>query len=133
MNEFQNFVNEYTKILNSIFDNNLKVGSLFAPKKPFEITEENYVSGALYKGADVYGGRVEKILSNDEFILKITGRYSKKMVPKLCGNPDEYEMDGWSTFRGPAAYVKYKLKPGESYYICDKVDPHCKWLEVKFA
>ena len=60
MNDFQNFINEYTKILNSLFDNNLKVGSLFAPQKPFEITEKNYVSGALYKGADVYGGRVEK-------------------------------------------------------------------------
>jgi hypothetical protein len=130
-NEFQNFVNEYSKILNSIFNNNLKVGSLFAPKNPFEITEENYISGALYKGSDVYGGRVEKILSNDEFILKITGRYSKQMVSKIFGNPDEYEMDGWSSFRGPATYVKYKLIPGESYYICNS---QCddEWTEMVF-
>lgn len=134
MNEFQNFVNEYGKILNSIFDTNLKVGSLFAPKKPFEITEENYISGALYKGPDVYAGYVEKILSNDEFILKITGRYSKQMVPKIFGNPDEYEMAGWSLFRGPATYVKYKLIPGESYYICNQQCDDCddEWTEVVF-
>jgi hypothetical protein len=136
MNEFQNFVNEYGKILNSIFDNKLKVGSLFAPKNPFEITEENYVSGAMYKGSDVYAGWVENILSDDEIILKVTGRYSKKMVPKF-NNPDEYEMDGWNSFRGPATYVKYKLIPGESYYICDE---ECdgkpwetgEWTEVVF-
>jgi hypothetical protein len=131
MNEFQNFVNEYGKILNSIFDNNLKVGSLFAPKKPFEITEENYVSGALYKGADVYGGCVEKILSDDEFILKITGRYSKQMVPKIFGEPGEYEMAGWSSFRGPATYVKYKLVPGETYYIGTSQSDD-EWTEAVF-
>jgi hypothetical protein len=68
------------------------------------------------------------------FILKfdsMTGRYSKQMVPKIFGNPDEYEMDGWSSFRGPATYVKYKLIPGEYYYICNQ---QCddEWTEVVF-
>lgn len=133
MNKFDKVYNKIiTECNNSLFNKRLYEGHKFAPESPFEITEENYVSGAMYKGSDVYGGCVEKILSNDEFILKITGRYSEQMIPKLCGNPDEYEMDGWSTFRGPATYVKYKLIPGESYYICDKVDPHCKWLKVLF-
>ena len=56
------------------------------------------------------------------------------MVPKLCGNPDEYEMAGWSLFRGPATYVKYKLIPGESYYICNQQCDDCddEWTEVVF-
>lgn len=136
MNKFDEVYSKIiTECATSLFNKKLYVNHWFAPKKPFEITEENYISGALYKGSDVYGGRVEKILSNDEFILKITGRYSKQMVPKLDGNPDEYEMDGWSTFRGPATYVKYKLIPGEIYYICnqqcdDEFDD--EWTEVVF-
>ena len=55
------------------------------------------------------------------------------MVPKIFGNPDEYEMTGWSTFRGPATYVKYKLIPGESYYICNQqCDEDDEWTEMIF-
>lgn len=107
---------------NNIQNKELNIGCLFAPKTPFEINKDNYISGALYKGEDWYAGRVQEILSNDEIIYKITGNYSKRMIPKL-ENLNKYEMAGYQGFRGPSTIVKYKLIPGEIYYICDSDMP----------
>lgn len=112
-----------TECCNNQFQNKvLKIGCLFAPKAPFEINKDNYISGGLYKGEDWYAGRVKEILSDDEIIYEITGNYSKRMIPKL-ENLNEYEMAGYQGFRGPSTIVKYKLIPGEIYYICNSDKP----------
>lgn len=119
---------------NNIQNKELNIGCLFAPKTPFEINDNNFISGALYKGEDWYAGRIIDILSDDEIVYEITGNYSKRMVPKL-ENLNEYEMAGYQGFRGPSTIVKYKLIPGEIYYICDSDIPAyetSEWDEAIF-
>lgn len=119
---------------NNIQNKELHIGCLFAPKTPFEINKDNYISGGLYKGEDWYAGRVTDILSDDEIVYEITGNYSKRMIPKL-ESLDEYEMAGYQGFRGPSVIIKYKLIPGEIYYICDSDIPAYEtdeWDETVF-
>ena len=126
--EFRKFNELCDKIITECCDSTqfknkvLNIGYLFAPKNQFEINNNNFISGALYNGKDWYAGRVIDILSDNEIIYEITGNYSKRMVPKL-ENFNEYEMAGYQGFRGPSTIVKYKLIPGEIYYICNSDKP----------
>jgi hypothetical protein len=128
MNEFQNFINEYSKILNSIFDKKLYKDHWFAPKTPFKITEDMLVDkGFAFKDLGSWAGKVKEILSADEIIYEVCAKYFESPVndePQLYAN--------FCRIKCKPFLIRYKLIPGNSYYICDKVDPNCKWLEIKF-
>lgn len=107
-------------------------GHLFAPKTPFEITDDMYISGAICKSEAPWAGRVKEIISNNELIYEVTGNYSERMIPTFDENVP-YAMQGYNAFRGPSTTIKYKLEPGEHYYVCDKDCPAYetgKWCEV---
>ena len=140
--KLQKFDELYNKIINECVKTKkrseyksfatLLPGHLFAPKVPFEITDDMYISGAICKNKTSWAGIVKEILSNNELIYEITGNYSERMVPTF----DEkmpYAMQGYNAFRGPSTTIRYKLIPGETYYICDKDLPAYetgKWCEV---
>ncbi len=128
MNEFQNFVNEYGKILNSIFDKKLYVDHWFAPKTPFKITEDMLVDqGFAFKDLGSWAGKVKEILSEDEIIYEICAKYFESPA-----NDEQQSYSNFCRIKCKPFLIRYKLIPGNSYYICDKVDPNCKWLEIKF-
>ena len=115
----------------------LTIGHLFAPVKPFHINQDMLVGqGFIFKGEDTYAGRVKNILSNDEIIYEVTGNYSKRMIPDINNLGKEiYIQAGYSAIRCKSFLIKYKLIPGEHYYICDKNNPPWEtgeWLEVIF-
>ena len=133
MNEFQNFVNEYSKILKSLFNKKLYVDHWFAPKEPFKITEDMVMGqGFAFKDLGSWAGKVKEILSDDEIIYEVCAKYFERPANNLLTNVEPQPYANFCTIRCKPFLIKYKLIPGNSYYICDKVDPHCKWLEVKF-
>ena len=108
-------------------------GHLFAPVKPFHITKDMLVGpGFCFVGEDTYAGRVKDILSNNEIIYEVSGNYSKRLVPTF----DEkvpYAQQGYNGIRCKSFLIKYKLEPGEHYYVCDKSNPPYEtgeWCEV---
>ena len=123
-----------TKLNKTLFNGRLLVGHLFAPKTPFKITDDMYISGAICKSEAPWAGRVKEIISDNELIYEVTGNYSERMIPTF-DEKTPYAMQGYNAFRGPSTTIKYKLIPGETYYICDKDLPAYetgKWLEITF-
>jgi hypothetical protein len=128
MNEFQNFVNEYSKILKSLFNKKLYENHWFAPKRSFKITEDMLIDqGFAFNDLGSWAGKVKEILFADEIIYEVCAKYFESPVndePQLYSN--------FCRIKCKPFLIRYKLIPGNSYYICDKVDPNCKWLEIKF-
>ena len=127
---------KFNEVINNILDTYnkvqtaFKIGTYIAPEKPFKITDENYVSGAVCISEDSWAGVIKDILSQEELLVKVVGNYSERMVPSF-EDDDKLEMKGYSAFRGPATLIKMKLIPGETYFLCPYEDPHDgKWIKV---
>ena len=132
--------NEYCeKIINecntSLFNKKLYKNHWFAPKEPFKITEDMLVDqGFVFNDLGSWAGKVKEILSDNEIIYEVCAKYFERPAANgnLLTNVEPQSYANFCTIRCKPFLIKYKLIPGNSYYICDKVDPHCKWLEVKF-
>lgn len=133
--------NEYCKKIisecnTSLFDKKLYKDHWFAPKTLFKITKDMLVDkGFEFKDLGSWAGQVKEILSEDEIIYEVCAKYFEN--PINIGNIflKNVEPQSYSNFcriRCKPFLIKYKLIPGNSYYICDKADPNCKWLETKF-
>jgi hypothetical protein len=118
----------------SLFNKKLYVDHWFAPKEPFKITEDMLIEqGFAFKDLGSWAGKVKEILSEDEIIYEVCAKYFERPDnSNLLTNVEPQPYANFCTIRCKPFLIKYKLLPGNSYYICDKVDPHCKWLEVKF-
>ena len=120
----------------SLFNKKLYENHWFAPKTPFKITEDMLVDqGFAFNDLGSWAGKVKEILSEDEIIYEVCAKYFES--PANNGNiltnvEPQTTYANFCRIKCKPFQIRYKLKPGESYYICDKVDPYCKWLEVKF-
>lgn len=116
----------YNKILNECICNpqnlDLEIGYWFAPETPFQIKEDMLINGgSLFDYPASWAGKVKEILSENEMIYEVCGKY--------------LENDKFGNFRGIRCkpfLIKYTLTPGESYFIYDNEDPHCEWLKTLF-
>lgn len=119
----------------SLFDKKLYENHWFAPKEPFKITEDMLMEqGFAFNDLGSWAGKVKEILSEDEIIYEVCGKYfeKEKNINLDINNSLLANISNFCGIRCRPFQIRYKLKPGNSYYICDKVDPYCKWLEVVF-
>lgn len=119
----------------SLFDKKLHENHWFAPKESFKITEDMLIDdGYPFKDLGSWAGKVKEILSDDEIIYEVWGKYFEREenVNLDINNSLLANISNFCRIRCKPFLIKYKLTPGNSYYICDKVDPNCKWLEVVF-
>jgi hypothetical protein len=119
----------------SLFNKKLYENHWFAPKEPFKITEDMLIDqGFAFKDLGSWAGKVIEILSEDEIIYEVCGKYFEREenINLDINNSVLANISNFCGIRCKPFQIRYKLTPGESYYICDKVDPHCKWLEIEF-
>jgi hypothetical protein len=90
--------------------------------------------GFAFNDQGSWAGKVKEILSEDEIIYEVCGKYFEREenVNLDINNSVLANVSNFCGIRCKPFLIRYKLTPGESYYICDKVDPHCKWLTVLF-
>lgn len=118
----------------SLFNKKLYEDYWFAPKTPFKITKDMLVDkGFELNDLGSWAGQVKEILSEDEIIYEVCAKYfEREKNINLDNNSLLANISNFCRIRCKPFLIKYKLMPGNSYYICDKVDPNCKWLETKF-
>jgi hypothetical protein len=136
MNKFDKIYSKIiTECATSLFNKKLYKEHWFAPKRSFKITEDMLVNpGVAFNVLCSWAGKVKEILSEDEIIYEVCAKYFERPAndDNILTNVDPQLYGNFCRITCKPVLIRYKLKPGESYYICDKVDPHCKWLEVKF-
>lgn len=139
MSQFLNLIDLITEQVQygyrTLFDHRLYIDCWFAPQKPFKITEDMLLDKdreVPFKYENTWSGQVVKIISDDELILKIVGSYSEMMIPTF-DKKVPFAMKGFDRFRGFPFTIKYRLTPGDNYFISDKVEPTGKWLQVTFT
>lgn len=120
----------------SLFNKKLYEEHWFAPKEPFKITEDMLVDqGFAFNDLGSWAGKIKEILSDDEIIYEVCAKYFERPANNsniLTNVEPQMTYANFCRIRCKPFLIKYKLTPGNSYYICDKVDPNCKWLEVVF-
>lgn len=129
----------YSKIIRecntSLFNKKLYENHWFAPCIPFQITKDMLIDdGYPFKDIGNWAGKVIEILSEDEIIYEVCGKYFEREenINLDINNSVLANISNFCGIRCKPFQIRYKLKPGESYYICDKINPHCKWLEVLY-
>lgn len=125
----------YEKVISecnkSLFEKRLTEGHMFAPETPFKITDDMLIDGGFaFNDLGNWAGKVIEILSDDEMIYEICGKYFENL--KTIPGVGESVCSNFLKIRCKPFKIKYKLTPGNSYFICDKVDPKCQWLKVSF-
>jgi hypothetical protein len=134
MNKFNEVYNKIiTECVTSLFNKKLYENHWFAPKEPFKITEDMLMDqGFAFNDLGSWAGKVKEILSDDEIVYEVCAKYFEKPANNILTNIEPQPYANFCRIRCKPFLIKYKLTPGNSYYICDKVDPNCKWLEVVF-
>jgi hypothetical protein len=129
----------YSKIIRecntSLFNKKLYENHWFAPCVPFQITKDMLIDdGYPFKDIGNWAGKVIEILSDDEIIYEVWGKYFEREenINLDINNSLLANISNFCRIRCKPFQIRYKLKPGESYYICDKVDPYCNWLKVLY-
>lgn len=120
MKIFNKVFNKIIKECNnmSIFDKYLEEGYMLSPKKPFQITKDMMINAnqCFDENEENWAGKVIEILSNDELLYEVCGKY----------------IDKFNKINNDPFIIKLKLIPGNSYYICNNDDVNCKWIETLF-
>lgn len=123
MNKFDKLYNKIiSECKHPVFNEQPNKEYMFAPKTPFKITEDMLVGdGFVFKDLGSWAGKVKEIISDNEMIYEVCGKYFEN-----C------KFGNFHTIRCKPFLIRYKLTPGELYFICDKEDPHCEWDESIF-